>query len=156
MKFDKKHFLKTFEKNNYDFSAEYYACLDYNNISNMIDCAIFKTCKDIILDLDIDIDYYEEFNDEINDLRAELEYEAENKVNISYQKLDIDFRNAFENAEKKSDKNTTIFAEFVRTIEKDKNKIVNVWHIEQNDIKDKNEMNSIKSLCYDYYLTINN
>lgn len=154
MEFNKKHFLKTFEKNNYDFSAEDYACLDCNNISNIIDYAIFKTCQDITLDLDID--YYEEFNDEINELRAELEYEAKNKVNISYQKLDIDFRNAFENAEKKSDKNTTIFAEFVRMIEKDKNKIVNVWHIEQNDIKDKNEMNSIKSLCYNYYLTINN
>ena len=153
MKFEKQLFLKIFEKNNYDFSQSDYACLNYNNISDIIDFAIDKTCKEIILDLDIDIDYYEEFNDEINELRAELQYEAINKVNISYKKLDIDFRDAFENAKKQSDDNDIqIYIRFVKIIEKNENIIVKIWHVEQNDIKSKIERESIKSICYKYYL----
>lgn len=152
MKFDKKLFLKTFEKHNYNFSDECYACLDYNNISNIIDYVIYETCIEIQNNFNLDFDYYEEFNDEINELRSDFQDDAIEKVDISYKKLDVDFINAFEEAKKQSDKNTTIFSIFVKTIEKDENKIVNVWHVEQNDLKSEIERDSIKSLCYNYYL----
>lgn len=80
------------------------------------------------------------------------------KKDFYNDKIDIKFENIFYSVfdEKRNyncfDDDCDIFTEFVHKLNKN-DETVNVWHIEQNLLKNyNNDKETIKELCYSYYL----
>jgi hypothetical protein len=150
----KEEFLKKVEDAKISFKD------DFISESSYIEFFIDQDMQDVMRELDIDenkrdeieqdikdqvgYDMYQSAIEEINDIISANYKNLQN----SDDELDRLFYKAFEEAKQKEE-NIKIFMKFASIISNEKN--INIWHIEQNDLKEwHNGRESIAGLCYDY------